>query len=93
MMAQGVPPIRGYIVVTAALLLLLAATSLAARLDLGAMSVVIALTIAGLKAGLVAAFFMHLLTSSPLMRVFAGAGLLWLAIMISLSLNDFLTRS
>lgn len=89
---RGAPTVRGYIAVTAALLLLLAATSLAARLDRGAMSVVIALAIAGVKAGLVAVFFMHLRTSSPLMRVFAGTGLLWLAIMITLSLNDFLTR-
>lgn len=92
MMAHTDLSIRGCIAVAAALLLLLAATSLVARMDLGAMNVVIALSIAGLKAGLVATFFMHLRASSPLMRVFACSGLLWLGIMIAFSLNDYLTR-
>ncbi|MCC6661247.1 MAG: cytochrome C oxidase subunit IV family protein [Phycisphaerales bacterium] len=88
-----VSTIRAYVAVAAALLILLAATSLVARLDLGAMNVLIALVIAAVKAGLVATFFMHLRTSSPLMRIFAGTGLLWLGIMMALSLNDYLTRS
>jgi cytochrome c oxidase subunit III len=44
------------------------------------------------KALLVALFFMHLRYSLRLMRIVVVAGLYWLAIMIALTMSDFLTR-
>ncbi len=52
----------------------------------------IGLTIATLKASLVLLFFMHVINSSPHTRVIIGAALLWLAILFSLTLTDYLTR-
>ena len=41
---------------------------------------IVALAIAGLKAGLVALFFMHLIDTNHRTQLVAGAGLLWLVI-------------
>lgn len=82
-----------YALVTAALMLLLAATVGAAMADLGRAKEVVNLGIAAIKATLVVLFFMHIRYEQPVMRLFAAAGLFWLAIMISLTLADFLTRT
>lgn len=52
----------------------------------------IAMTIATIKAGLVAAIFMELRHRSGIIRAFAAAGFFWLAILLWLGLMDFLTR-
>lgn len=52
----------------------------------------VGLVIASVKALLVALFFMHLLHSSRLTWVVAGAGLFWLAILLGYTLTDYLTR-
>jgi len=83
---------RTYVYVWAALLILLGATWALARLDLAPFNAVIAMTIALLKMLLILLFFMHVRYSSRLTWVFAGAGFLWLAILIGLTLNDYLTR-
>ncbi len=74
------------------LLVLLALTVLFNMLPLGPLSLVVAMFIAATKATLVAVIFMHLRTSSPVMRLFSVAGLLWLTILIGLTLSDYLTR-
>jgi len=53
----------------AALLALTIATVVTSRIDLGAFNVVLALSIAGAKAALVAAFFMHLRYERPFQTV------------------------
>jgi len=75
-----------------ALLFLTIITVAAASFNFGSANVVIALAIATVKATLVALFFMHLRYSRPLMLMVVAAGLLWLGIMITLTLGDFLTR-
>jgi cytochrome c oxidase subunit 4 len=45
-----------------------------------------------LAALLVLAFFMRLKSDSPLLRLVAGAGFAWLALLIALSLADVLSR-
>ncbi len=82
-----------YFRVAGALLFLLALTIALAFVDLGPFNIVVALTIAIVKALLVVVFFMHLRTSRALMRVVACAGVVWLTIMFVLTLSDFLTRS
>jgi caa(3)-type oxidase subunit IV len=52
----------------------------------------VALAIAGLKALLVAFFFMHLMYTAHRTQLVTGAGLLWLAILLVLTLSDVLTR-
>jgi cytochrome c oxidase subunit 4 len=51
-----------------------------------------ALLIAVSKALLIMFYFMHMRFSKRLTWVFAGAGFLWLTILIALSMSDFLTR-
>jgi cytochrome c oxidase subunit 4 len=79
--------------VAAALLGLLAATSILYTLNLGALGTALGLIIASLKALLIALIFMELLRSKPLTALFAAAGLYWLAILITLTLADILARS
>ena len=61
--------------------------------DLGAWHSAVGLAIASCKALLVALFFMHVLYGGRLVWILFGAGLFWLAILMSLTLVDFLTRS
>jgi cytochrome c oxidase subunit 4 len=85
--------LRRLLPVWGALLLLLAATCALAYVPMGTFNVVVALAIAAAKAGLVAALFMGLARSRPLLRLAAGAGFFWLIIMFSLTLSDYLMRS
>jgi cytochrome c oxidase subunit IV len=75
-----------------ALMLLLAITWSVGYLNLGPFNLIFALAIAITKALLVVLFFMHIKGSSPLLHLAAGAGLLWLLILISLTLGDYITR-
>jgi cytochrome c oxidase subunit 4 len=91
-MHEHVESIRSYALVFLALLILTAATTVVATIDLGQLNVVMALFIAVLKMLLVALFFMHLRHSTILTKVVVGGGMLWLAILLMLSLADFSTR-
>ena len=74
-------------------LMLLFAISLGAYfLNMGALHNPISYTISVLKSLLIITFFMEVKSSAPLIRVAVWSGLLWLAILISLSLTDYLTR-
>jgi cytochrome c oxidase subunit IV len=86
------PPLP-LIVAWLALLALLALTVALAYIPLHAFNAVAALTIASIKAGIVAAVFMELRHRGPRTLVFAGAGLFWLGILLWLGLMDFVTRS
>jgi len=61
-------------------------------LELGQWHRLAGLTIATCKAVLVVLFFMHALYSSRLTWVVIAAALFWLAILIGLSMADYLTR-
>ena len=90
-MSQPMKP-PTYFAIFGALLVLTAATVLVAYLPLGEWHTVLALGIAVAKAGLVVLFFMHLLHSTRLTWLVAGAGVFWLGILFSLTLSDYLTR-
>ena len=75
-----------------ALLVLLAATWIIGYVDLGPFNLIVALAIAITKAIVIALFFMHIKESSRLLHLAAVAGVMWLLILISLTLSDFLTR-
>ncbi len=83
---------KPYFVVFALLLALLLATSLLARHDFGAWNFPLSMLIASAKALLIAWYFMELRVSVPLIRLVAGAGLLWLLILFALTLADYLSR-
>ena len=53
----------------------------------------VGLGIASIKAGLIAVFFMHLLTADRLPWLTLLAGLLWFSILLGLTLADYLTRA
>jgi cytochrome c oxidase subunit 4 len=75
---------------------LLVLTVLAAQVHLDNIipggNVILALIIATIKGSLVVLYFMHVKHSSKLTWLFASAAFIWLAIMIALSFNDYLTR-
>jgi cytochrome c oxidase subunit 4 len=82
-----------YSIVYVALLLLTTLTVFISEyVDTGAYEIAVALTIASIKTLLVALIFMHLYYSGPLVWLSGGAGVLFLAIMMSLSLLDYNTR-
>ena len=96
-MKDHIVPTKLYVQVFAALLVLTALTVTASFFDLGGgrlhyVNAVVALTIAVLKASLVALYFMHMRWSSRLTWVFVGAGVFWLLILIVLTLSDVFTR-
>ena len=76
-----------------ALLVLLGLSAGSALLRLGPFNTVANLGIAVIKALLVLTIFMRLKTDNALLRIVAGVGFAWLAVMIALSLADVLTRT
>ena len=81
-----------YVLVFAALLVLLLATVVVASVDLGGLNPVVALAIAVCKALLILLYFMHVRYSPPLTWVMAVAGAFGLGILLVLTMSDYLTR-
>ena len=81
-----------YAAVLTALLLGTYLTVQAAKVDLGRLNIVVALTIATIKMSLVILFFMHGKYSSRRTQLVIVAGFFWLAIMLGLTLQDYSTR-
>jgi len=92
-MSEKPPSLRAHVLALLALAFLLAATVFVARFHLGALNAFAGLAIAGLKALVVLFFFMKLKTSGTPVRFAACFGFAWLAILIALTLGDFLTRT
>ncbi|HVG30627.1 MAG TPA: cytochrome C oxidase subunit IV family protein [Pyrinomonadaceae bacterium] len=93
-MSEHIVSRKIYFLIFGALMALTALTVLAAQVSYGneAVGTVIALTIAVTKAVLVVLYFMHVRYSSRLTWVVIASGFLWLAIMIGLTMSDYLTR-
>ena len=92
-MAEHIVSRKVYYLIFGALMVLTALTVFAANVQLNeALGTVIALTIAVTKATLVVLYFMHVRYSPRLTWVVIASGFLWLAIMISLTLSDYMTR-
>ena len=81
-----------YVLVYVVLMALLAATVGAAYLHLGNLTIVAALTIAVAKTSLILLYFMHIRFSGRRLWVFAVVGFLWLAILLTLAMTDYLSR-
>jgi len=91
-MSTHIVPRSVFVTVAAALMLLLALTMLVPRYDLGSWNIVLALGIALVKAALVVLIFMEVRWGSRLVWFFAGIGVLWLVILISITLSDYHNR-
>jgi cytochrome c oxidase subunit 4 len=81
-----------YFVVYVALMVLLGVTIGAAYFHLGNMTIVAAVGIAVVKACLIILYFMHIRFSGRTRWVFAVVGFLWLAILLTLGMTDYLSR-
>ena len=92
-MTHHIVPVKTYVTVFAALIVLTGLTVGAALVNLGMFNTVVALAIAGAKMMLVLYFFMHLRNSSALVRVVVVAGFFWLALLMAFTLTDYHTRS
>jgi cytochrome c oxidase subunit IV len=83
---------KRYWVVWAILLACTGLTVWTGRQDLGSLNIVIALLIATFKATLVVLFFMHVKYSTRLTWAVVVGSIFWLAILIVLTMGDYLTR-
>jgi cytochrome c oxidase subunit IV len=92
-MSDHIVPARVYYTVYAILMLCTYLTVQIAFFDLGVLNTVAALTIAVLKATLVALFFMHVRDSPRLTWAVVVSGVFWLGILLALTMGDYLTRA
>ena len=84
---------RIYVGIILTLMVLTGVTVWAATVELGPLNVVVALAIATLKATLVVLYFMHARYSPRRTQLVIIAGIFWLAILLVMTLADYLTRS
>ncbi len=91
-MTHKVVSVKTYATVFLALIALTATTVGVSRIELGEYNFIVALTIAVMKGTLVVWFFMDVRRSSSLTKLFVGAGLFWLAILLVFVLSDYLSR-
>jgi len=87
-----VAPISMYLAVFGALLVGTFLTVAVAKFDLGPFNNIVMLTVACAKALLVVLYFMHVRWSSRLTWVVAASGFIWLIIMFTMTMQDYMTR-
>ena len=86
-------PLRHYMAVISALMVLTVLTVWAAFQDFGALNNIVAMGIAIVKMLLVVFIFMHLKYSPKILWVFAASALVFLVIMMVFTLGDYMSRS
>ncbi len=79
-------------VVFVLLLVLLVATVLAAAIEHHVIGIVVALSIATVKAVLIIYYFMNVRFADVVTRLFVVSAFLWLLLLITLLMADYLTR-
>ena len=92
-MSDHIVPRRVYFTIYGILLLGTYLTVQMAFFDLGALNTIAALTIAVVKATLVVLFFMHVRYSTRLTWLVIAGSVLWLAILLAMTMGDYLTRA
>ena len=90
--ARHLVPVRVYLTIFTLLMILTATTVGVSFLDLGPFNTVVALVIAVTKMMLVVLYFMHVRYSSRLTWAVIAGGFFWLALLLLLTLGDYLTR-
>jgi cytochrome c oxidase subunit 4 len=92
-MSEHIVPVKVYLVIFLSLMAGTALTIWAGLQDFpGPLNVVIALTIAVIKATLVVLYFMHVRYSSRLIWVIFASALFWMGILFALTFSDYWTR-
>lgn len=87
------PQKRTLFIVYAGLILLLILTAVGAYLPISSTThVLLAFGISAAKTVLIVFFFMEIHYHKGITRIFAGAGLVWLALLFLLTFSDYLTR-
>ena len=93
-MSDQVESLRVYFAAFIALMVLLGVTVGAAFVSLGtAGNLLLALTVASVKALIIVVYFMHLRHSNVVVRIFAASGFVWLTILIIHLMSDYLARN
>ena len=82
-----------YFAVFAALIVLTWVTAWVSTVDLGALNIYVALSIAIFKASLVILFFMHVKYGTKLTKMIVLSGLYWLILLLFITLFDFWSRT
>jgi cytochrome c oxidase subunit 4 len=88
-----VVPVKVYLAIFLALMVFTGITAYAAFQDFGRWNTIVAITIAIIKATLVVLYFMHVRYSNHLIWVVVASGFMWLAILLALTLTDYISRS
>ena len=91
-MAEHVESKGLYLSIFFALMVLTGVTTAVAFFDLGALNTPVALAIAVTKALLVVLFFMHVRHSTLLTKVVVFGGTFWLALLIGITMADYISR-
>ena len=91
-MSSHIVPLRTYYLIFLTLMVCTGITVAVAFVDLGPLNIVVAMTIAVLKATLVVLFFMHVKYSTRLTWVVVTGSVFWLGILLTLTFSDYLTR-
>lgn len=91
-MSDHVVPVRVYVTIFLALMVLTALTVRAAFIDLGPMNNVIMLGIAVTKATLVVLYFMHVRYSDRLTWILVSTGFVFVAVMVLITISDPISR-
>ena len=91
-MSGHVSPLKLYIGIFTALMVLTTVTVLVAYVNLGEWNKVVALGIASFKATLVVLYFMHVKYASRMTKLIVVTGLFFLAILLSLTMADYSSR-
>ena len=92
-MSEHIVSPKIYITIFVALMVGTALTVMAAYQNFGAFNIVIALTIASFKATLVVLYFMHARYSPKRTQLVIVSGVFWLAILLFMTMGDYLTRT
>jgi len=87
-----VSPLRVYLLIFSALMVLTLTTVLVAFQHLGPLNDLVALGIAGTKMTLVVLYFMHAKYSTRLTKLVLASGLAWLLILFAFTLSDYVSR-
>ena len=85
-------PVKLYATIVSCLFAFTAITVFAAFVEMGALNAPVAIGIAILKATLVVLFFMHVRYNTPLMWLFAASGFFMLLILLTLLMQDYMSR-
>jgi len=90
---HSIPSVRTYVTIWAILTIMTFVTFYVAQIDLGPWNIVVAMIIAFFKMMLVVLFFMNVKAESPLTKLFAGAGLFWMVLLLGQTLLDYVSRT